>query len=96
MIKYLRYSDVAVRVSINPFSWVWKPAFAHDKPTAFYPKRHTFVIAFLFIQLFVDVDNGTTDFKAYRDKFFSMMDAANDDELDNTLSTTSKRDIDLV
>lgn len=74
MLKYLRHSDIAVRININPFIWCWKPFYAHDKPTPFFIKRHTFAIGWLFFQLFIDVDNGETDFKNYRSAFFNALD----------------------
>jgi hypothetical protein len=101
MLKYLRYSDMSVRLSLNPFNWVWSllPKVSHDGPTPFFPNRHTYAIVWLFFQVFLDVDNGVTDFESYRKAFnshFNTMDAYDEEErLATELHATGKGSVDL-
>lgn len=71
MLKYLRYSDIAIRINLNPFNWLWKPDFSKDLPTAFYPKRYTYCVVWLFFQIFLDIDDGTSDLKAFEKMFLN-------------------------
>jgi hypothetical protein len=75
MIGYLKNSDVSIRLSLNPFHWKWIPGVAYDGPTPFYPKRCTFALAFLFIQAYIDIDNGTEDMESFQKLFHVAMDA---------------------
>jgi hypothetical protein len=74
MLRYIRHSDIAFRFNLSPFNWNWIPFFAKDAPTAFFPKRTTYAIGWLCIQFFIDIDDGTRDFKAYNDAFFAALD----------------------
>lgn len=101
-MKYLRYSDIALRVNLNPFNWTWLPAIAHDKPTSFSPKRNTFVVAWLFLQIFFDFDNGTVDVEAYTKELMSYgqtldnMDAYDaDEQMGHSVPRASKARFDL-
>lgn len=94
MFRYLRHSDIALRFSLNPFNWVWLPSYAHDKPSPFFPKRHTFVLAWLGVQVFLDIDNGVTDFKAFQNAALKALDMEieiDESELGQEVSTPSKR-----
>lgn len=87
-MSYLRYSDIALRVNLNPFNWNWVPRFAHDAPTSFSPNRNTFVVTWLFLQVFFDFDNGVVDIEAYTKELMSYgqtidnMDAFDEDQED--------------
>lgn len=61
MFKYLLNSNISLRVAINPFQWNWKPFVSYDGPTPIFPKRWTYAVGWLFIQLFLDVSNGEMD-----------------------------------
>lgn len=67
MLKYLRHTEVSVRFGLNPFNWKWIPAVAYDPPSPIYPKRRTFAFAFLFLQAFLDVDDGTHDEQSFKE-----------------------------
>ena len=105
MIKYLRYSDLAIRLNLNPFNWNWVPGFEHDRPTLYSPNRNTFVVAWLFLQIFIDFDNGVTDIKAYTEAVmgyannFETQDVYDEEELDrkmdNKVSKSSPRGFNL-
>jgi len=58
MIKYLTNSNLSLRLNINPFQWNWKPFFEHEPPSEIYPKRRTIGCGWIFIQVFIDIDNG--------------------------------------
>lgn len=64
MLKYLKNSEISARLGLNPFNWVWIPSVAYQKPSPLYPKRKTFAIAWLGLQFFLDLDDGTADFTA--------------------------------
>lgn len=74
MLRYIRHSDIAIRLNLNPFNWEWKPFFTRDAPTPFFPNRTTYAIGWLCIQIFVDTDNGTRDFKSFNSAFIDAMD----------------------
>lgn len=61
MLKYLRNSDIAIRLCLNPFNWFWIPVFSLSRPDEIYPRRFTSCFGFLMLQVFVDVDNGAVD-----------------------------------
>ncbi len=71
MFNYIRNSEISLRIGVNPFNWKWVPAIAYDGPTPFYPKRRTYALAFLFLQVFLDVDDGTSDLSTLT-KLFNM------------------------
>jgi hypothetical protein len=98
MIRYLRHSDIAVRLNLNPFHWTWLPSLGHDKPSPFFPSRHTFVVAWLAIQVFLDIDNGVTDFKKFETAALSALgmdievnDTEHESEVGQKVSSSSKR-----
>jgi hypothetical protein len=102
MLKYIRHSDIAVRFNLSPFNWIWIPFFSRDRPTAFFPTRNTFGLGWLCIQLFLDIDDGTRDFKAYQDAFFASLDemdtkdeSDNGYQVDQTVSKLGKGSLDL-
>lgn len=74
-MKHLIYSDIAVRLSLNPFGWAWAPWFTRDKPTPFFPKRNTIGFGWLFLQVFIDIDNGERDMKKLAEMMMGSLDA---------------------
>lgn len=71
MINYIKNSDVSIRLALNPCHWVWIPSLAYEGPTAFYPKRKTLGVAWLFLQMYVDADDGSTNLENLQ-KLFTM------------------------
>lgn len=61
MIKYLANSNIAFRINVNPFLWDWKPFFEYEPPTIIYPKRKTVGFGWFFLQVFIDINDGTFD-----------------------------------
>lgn len=64
MLNYIRNTDIAIRLSLNPLianSWLWLPQWSYDGPTPIFPKRKTYFVGWLFFQLFLDIDDGTLD-----------------------------------
>jgi hypothetical protein len=82
MIKYVINSDISTRINLNPFQWLWMPAVSHEGPTEVFPTRHTFMIAWLFIQIFFDVHDGMMDFTKLGQTFEALEDIIEVDEDD--------------
>lgn len=90
MLKYFKYSDISCRVALNPFGWKWIPAVAYEGPTPFYPKRRTFAFAFLFLQTFLDIDDGTTDVETFNKLFMGAIDAYDESNVGHKISKISE------
>ncbi len=84
-----------MRMGLNPFNWVWFPSFAYEKPSPLYPKRKTFALAFLFLQLFLDIDDGTHDLSSLEKLFHQEMDAFDERKVGHKISKASTRNIDV-
>jgi hypothetical protein len=98
MFGYLKNSDITVRLSLNPFQWKWLPSVAYDPPTPFYPKRRTFALVFLFLQSFIDINDGTEDVHAFNKIFNQVMEGFEEDEqpdVGHPVSPLSKAHSDL-
>lgn len=74
MLKYLKNSEISFRIGLNPFNWKWIPKLAYDPPSPFYPKRRTYALVWLFLQAFLDVDDGTSDQTSFAEIFNRVMD----------------------
>jgi hypothetical protein len=81
MIKYLKNSEISFRFGLNPVNWKWIPTVAYEAPTPFYPKRKTFALVFLFLQAYLDVDDGTEDLSGLQRLFNQAMDVIDEDEV---------------
>lgn len=71
-MNYIKNSDLALRLALNPLMWNWIPSFGYDGPTAVFPGRYTFALAFLFFQIFVDISDGKMDVEKMAMAFDSM------------------------
>ena len=69
MLNYLKHSEISARLGLNPFNWLWIPSFAYDAPSVIYPKRRTYAVAWLGLQIYVDIDNGTQDLTPLQNLF---------------------------
>lgn len=95
MLKYLRHSEISARVGLNPFNWVWFPKGAYETPTPIYPKRRTFAIAWLGLQLYLDIDDGSNDMSVFQSLFGEAMDAYDEHEVGRPISPASTRSVEL-
>lgn len=95
MLKFLRHTEVSMRIGLNPFNWVWIPSVAYEKPTPIYPKRRTFAIAWLGVQLYLDIDDGTNDLSMFEKLFGEAMDVFDEREVGPSVSPASTRNIDV-
>lgn len=100
MLKYLKNSEISFRIGLNPVNWKWMPAVAYDGPTPFYPKRRTYALAFLFLQAFLDLDNGEHDLTALQNLFGQTMNDGLDevhdvDEVGQKISALGKGSLEL-
>jgi hypothetical protein len=84
-----------MRVSANPFNWLWIPKGAYESPTPIYPKRKTFAIAWLGVQLFLDIDDGSHDLSLFGQMFGMPQEAYDEHEVGPTISPASTRGVDL-
>jgi hypothetical protein len=60
MFKFIRNSDIMLRLSLNPFLWHWKPHAGYE------------VLVWLFFELYVDIFDGeiiVPNFLDYNDGF---------------------------
>jgi len=57
-MSYITSTNVSLRLSLNPFCWEWKPFGVYESPTSIFPKRKTIGFGWLFLQVFIDIDNG--------------------------------------
>lgn len=55
--NYVRYSNLNVSLSLNPFTWGFK-AF-YDRPTDLDPKCHFFCLHFLALRVILVIDDGS-------------------------------------
>lgn len=95
MLQYLKNSEISVRLGLNPFNWVWIPKGAYESPTPIYPKRRTYALAWLGVQLFLDIDDGTHDISLFQKLFGETMDAYDEREMGPTIPSASTRGVDL-
>lgn len=91
MLNYLKNSEISVRIGFNPVNWKWIPGGTYEAPTVFYPKRKTLGVAFLFLQIFIDIDDGSTDLSSLQNLFGQTMDIYDADEVGSEIPKTSKR-----
>jgi hypothetical protein len=94
-MKYLKNSDISLRFNLNPFNWKWIPKVVYEGPTPFYPKRRTYALVVLFLQVFVDLDDGSHDMSAFHKIFDNTMDAIDEKELGLTVPGINKTNLDL-
>jgi hypothetical protein len=95
MFKFLKNSEISMRLGLNPFNWVWIPSVAYDKPTPIYPKRRTFAIAWLGLQFYIDIDDGSNDLTMLENLFNNVMDTFDESEMGPSVSKASTRSVDL-
>lgn len=59
MFKYLKYSNIQLDLSLNPFTWYILPLVYVRSNIPEYPKLFAFTILFLFFRLYIMIDDGS-------------------------------------
>lgn len=57
MFDYIKYSNFSIMFNINPR--YWKIGFSYDKPDAWNPKMHVFILRLLMLKLVLTIDDGS-------------------------------------
>lgn len=65
-MSYITNTDISIRININPFCWSWLPFFKYEGPSMIFPKRKTIGFGWLFVQIYIDIDNGSIDLQNFK------------------------------